>query len=331
MKKKPSGKKFNKQDSSFDELNNQLGSFGLEPPKRYREKENAIQSKSQQDNKRQTAKNAPVRKQPQKRKRPDELNSQEKMAVHKKKRKLKKKVRKALMAFGIVVAVALVIVILSLTVLFKVDTVKISGNKKYTTKQITAVLPIQKDDNLFLIKKDSAKEKLCTNLPYVYDVEISRKIPSTVNVKIIEPSKIYYVKNNDNSYTYIDRNFKVLESGSKTKPNGVLIKKLALNDQVAGQKAGVSNKDTLKDIMNMMDIIADLKIKKITAIYSENVNSNFLVYDNRITIKIGDTKDIEDKLYSALTAIDKLESTNPGAEGTLTSMGGKRVYFTETK
>lgn len=321
MKKKPTDKKLNKQDASFDELNNQLGSFGLEPPKRYREADTPHQKVAKQTKK-------PVKK----RVNQENLSAQEKHVVNKKKRKLKKQVRNALMIAGVVLAVILVIVILSLTVLFKIDTIKISGNKKYTNQQITAVLPIQKEDNLFLIKENTAKEKLTTNLPYIYDVEISRKLPSTVEVKILEPATIYYIKNADNTYTYMDTDFKVLELGAKKPPKkGIHIQKLALKSQVAGQVASIDNKDTLKDIMAMMEVVTDLKIKKVTAIYSENVSSNFIVYDNRITIKIGDTGDIENKMYSALSAIEKLDTTNPGAEGTLTSMGGKRVYFTETK
>lgn len=321
MKKKQTGRKLNRQDSSFDELNNQLGSFGLEPPKRYREPSKTSQKETK----------TPQRS-IKKRVNQANLSNQEKNAVNKKKRKLKKQVRNALMIAGVVLAVILVIVILSLTVLFKIDTIKISGNKKYTNQQITSVLPIQKEENLFLIKENTAKEKLVTNLPYIYDVEISRKLPSTVEVKIIEPSSIYYVKNTDNTFTYMDTDFKVLETGAKIPPKkGIHIQKLALKSQIAGQTAGIDNKDAIKDIMAMMDAVTNLKIKKITALYSENVSSNYIVYDNRITIKIGDTGDIEDKMYSALSAIEKLDTTNPGAEGILTSMGGKRVYFTETK
>lgn len=80
-----------------------------------------------------------------------------------------------------------------------------------------------------------------------------------------------------------------------------------------------------------MQTIADLKLKKITAVYSESLVSNYVVYDNRITIKIGETNGIQDKIFTALTAIEKLNDSNPGAEGTLTATNSKQIYFTEKK
>lgn len=324
MKKKTTNQKLDNHNSEFDALNSQLGSFGLEPPKLYREEKRKPatndNSKKAQPKKRVAKKNT------------DNLNFEEKNAVNKKRRKLKRGVKNALIGIGTALAVILVIVFLSLTVLFKVDTIKVTGNHKYTKDQITAVLPIQKEDNLFLIKTNQAKEKLCSNLPYIYDVEITRKLPSTVQVKVIEPSKIYYIKNADKSFTYFDNNFKLIDVATKKTPkSGVFIQKLAIHNQVVANTADIKDKDKLNDIKAMMKCVDDLQIKEITSIYSENLTSNYLVYDNRITIKIGETKDIEDKMYSALATIEKLNVTNPQAEGTLTSMGGKRVYFTETK
>ena len=80
-----------------------------------------------------------------------------------------------------------------------------------------------------------------------------------------------------------------------------------------------------------MQTVNDLKLKKITAIYSESLVSNYIVYDNRITIKLGETNGIKDKIFTALTAIEKLNDSNPDAEGTLTATNDKQIYFTEKK
>ena len=80
-----------------------------------------------------------------------------------------------------------------------------------------------------------------------------------------------------------------------------------------------------------MQTVTSLKLKEVTAIYSESLVNNYVVYDNRITIKLGETKDIEDKLFTALTAIEKLNDTAPDAEGTLTATNSKQIYFTEKK
>lgn len=321
----------NRDDIRLDSLNEELGSFGLKPPKIYSDIEAPIKDEDYTPAHTKKKIKTPKSKKPVK---PNQkaLTKEEKNVIHKKKRKLKKKVRKLIAIFSVILGAILVFVILSLTVLFKVDTIKVEGSEHYTQKQIVSVLPIQKEDNLFLIKKGVAKEKLCESLPYIYDVEITRKIPSTINVKIIEPEFVYYVKNSDNTYTYLDDNFKAIEVNAKKKPkDGIEIKKLALSKAVEGKTVDITNQKLIDDLDALMQVVSDVKLTEATAIYSENINNNYFVYDNRIIIKIGSTNDAEDKLYSALASIEKLNEANPEAEGTMTSTGGKQIYFTEKK
>lgn len=313
----------NKKDNSMAPLNDELGFFDLEPPKIYRS-DQSVNRSTQADKK--GKKTSTKAKQPLKKAKADgEVRN-------KKKRKLKKKFRLAFTAVGMIALIALIIVVLSLTVFFKIDTINVEGTKKYSYKQVTSVLPIDKEKNLFLIDKKGATKKLEENLPYIYDVEITRKLPSTVVVKITEPQLIYYVKNSDNTYTYFDDNFKILEVNVKEPAEkGIELKKIAFSDVSPGKTAKLTNEELLSDLQVMMQTVTSLKLKEVTAIYSESLVNNYVVYDNRITIKLGETKDIEDKLFTALTAIEKLNDTAPDAEGTLTATNSKQIYFTEKK
>ncbi len=317
-------RKVNRENDELKSLGSELGTFGLEPPKIYRpeqkEKIEATGKKTVEKVKRvaKKAKQKPKR----------ELTRQE-MA---KKRQQKKKLRLAISIIGVILALAIVMLVLSLTVFFKIDTITIKGNDKYTSKQITAVLPIEKEKNMFVCDTDNAAKKLEKNLPYIYSVYIKRKLPSTIIVNITEADTIYSVKNKDKTYTLLDSNFKVLEAGVKKAPKkSTIIEKVTLSKAVPGETAEFTNKKVFSDLEKMTDIIVDLNINNVTAICSVDVNNNYIVYDGRITIKIGPTENIEDKMYSALAAIDKLSESNPQAIGELTSMGGKQVYFTEQK
>lgn len=322
MKKKNNPK--TEKNETMKPLNDELGFFGLEPPKIYRDGR-------QQPAQRTSRPSEPTNKSKSKQK-PAPKHSANSVATVKKKRRLKKKFRVAFTAIGIVLLTVLVVLVLSLTVLFKVDTITVSGNKKYTSQQITSVLPIEKEKNLFLIDKKGAAQKLEENLPYIYNVEITRKLPSTVEVKVTEPQFVYYVKNSNNTYTYFDDNFKILEADVKSAPKkGIEVKKIAFENAVSGKEAKVTNSDVVDDIKALMQTVTDLQMKKITAVYSESMVSNYMVYDNRITVKLGETKDIKDKVFTALAAIEKLDESNPGAEGTLTATNSKQIYFTEKK
>lgn len=324
MMKKNDDRKLNRDTNELDALNSSLGSFGLEPPKHYRNEEN---------------KNADGKRKPQNKKQQKKKSSQQnisnndKLKKHKKKRRLKKKFRILFTVIGLVIGISIVVAILCLTVGFKIQTIQINPCEMYTEEQISAVLPIEKEDNLFLIDKKNVAEKLETNLPYIYDVKIKRKIPSTVIVSVTQPEFVYYVINNDDTYTYFDNNFKVLKLNAETKPeaNAIEIKKIALSDCTEGYAANLTDSNSLDTIKEMMQLVDELKLTEITSIYSEGTSENYFVYEDRITIKIGSMKDAEDKMYSALASIDKLNTSNPEANGLLTSTGGKQVYFTEGK
>ena len=322
MKKNDNKKKVNRATSDFDSLNTELGSsFGLEPPKRYRPDQRP--DTTLPDKKKKSVVKKSVTKKPKK-----QLSKQEQI----KQRKKRNTLRKALSVAGVVLAIVIVMVILSLTVFFKIDTINITGTKKYSQQQVTAVLPFEKNDNLFLIDKDGTAERLEKNLPYIYNVEITRKLPSTVNIKITEPSRVLTVKNADKTYTVLDDNLKVLEQSSKSRPkNSIAVKKAVLKSAVIGETAVFNKKSTNKCITALLKVIKDVNLAEATAVYSNGPDSNYIVYDNRITIKLGATTDLENKLYSALAAIDKLNNTNPTVKGEISAFGGKQVYFTEKK
>lgn len=74
-----------------------------------------------------------------------------------------------------------------------------------------------------------------------------------------------------------------------------------------------------------------MSLDKITELYSTGVGNNYIVYDGRITIKLGKLDGAEDKLYAALTALDKLNTTSPNAHGEINAFSDKQIYFTESK
>ena len=301
-------------------LDSSLGSFGLEPPKIYRQGQRVASS------------DAPKKSAPKKRGKhtPQHTAPREQVKKQNQKRRLKKEVRRALYAILIALGIVTVIVVLSLTVLFKIETITISGNKQYTKQQISAVLPIATEQNLFTADTSGAKEKLETNLPYIYHAEIKRKFPSTITVNITETPQIYYIKNADKSYTYMDDNFKVLESRTEKAPKkGVEIRKAAIKNAVNGTPVEFTDKKVEKNLFKLSDTVKKIEMEKVTALYSQDINNNFIVFDGRITIKLGSLDNAEDKLYAALSAIDKLSESNPQAEGELTATSDKQIYFTE--
>ncbi|MCR5208236.1 MAG: FtsQ-type POTRA domain-containing protein [Eubacterium sp.] len=318
MKKnsKPRTEKTKRDDPELQTLNSSLGSFGLEPPKIYRRETDSQPSKRE------------VRE-PRRNRSSEPKNINERRAGENRNRKKAQQRRKILLSIGLALTAAVLLIILCLTVFFKISTITVKGNKIYSTQDITAVLPISEGQNLFVCDTKKAKSKLEENLPYIYNAEIKRKIPSGITVSITETPVIYSIQNTDKSYTHLDGHFKVLEINAKKKKKAVLIKNAVLKGAVVGLPAEFKDdtvKNNLKEIINKL---SEMKINNVTAIYSNDINNNFVVFESRITVKLGTIDNLEHKLDMALSAMSKLSKSNPQAEGTLTITNNKRVYFSE--
>ena len=319
-KKKKQNTKPEKRDSR--PVKSELDAYGLEPPKIYSKNQRLPGEKAPSANRiqqhREQKKNQPPK------------TPQQQRALQDKKRKQKNLIRKIILFAVLIIAIAAVIVVLSVTVLFKTQTITIKGNEIYSVKEITAVLPIQTDKSMFLVDTEAAEEKLEETLPYIYDANIKRKLPSTMVVTITETPQVYSIRNKDKTYTMLDDKFKVIEANAQKKPKkAVVIKKAELLTAIPGKEAEFSDKKVKECLSELLSGVKKVKLDKISALYSVDINNNYLVYDGRITLKLGSTDKLEDKLYSALAAIEKLDEQNPQAEGELTVGTGKQIYFTE--
>lgn len=282
---------------------------GLEPPKIYREEQTNL-----------------VQRQ---RRAPQQMTRQQRREKQNHRRRLKRSVRKALVITGLVVLMAAIVVVLSLTVFFKIDTISINGCEKYTNEEILTAFTIDKGENLFLADTEKASEKLCESLPYVYSAEVHRKLPATITVKITQAVPAYTIKNKDKQYVVLDNRFKVLDV-QKNKPEDIVeIKKAEIKSAQPGQKISFTNDKISECLSELAKALGTYSLSEATAIYSEGLNSNYIVYDNRIIFKLGSCDNMEKKIYQGLAACEELDESNPTVKGTLTLTGDKQYYFTE--
>ena len=71
-------------------------------------------------------------------------------------------------------------VVAALTVFFKVQSITVSGNARYTSEEVVAASGIEIEDNLFLLNKYSAAQAIFEKLPYVEEATINRALPDTI-------------------------------------------------------------------------------------------------------------------------------------------------------
>lgn len=297
-----------------------LADLGLEPPKIYRNNTTYPYSREKDNTNKERRLSQSKGSQ--------NLTRAEKRQRDNKKRKKRNTVRKIIIWLLVIVVLVSAATVLSLTVFFHIDTINVSGNTVYTKDEVLAQCTIDKGENLFLSDTDTAERMLEQNLPYIYNAQITRKLPYTIQIKITEATPAYSIKNKDKTYILLDDNFKVLENAAK-KPQGITISKADTVSSEPGTQIKFKDENIGECLSKLASCVKANSFDEITAIYSKGLNDNYVVYDKRITFKLGSCSNLDDKIYQCLTACEKLNESNPNASGTMTITGGKSLYFTE--
>ena len=77
-------------------------------------------------------------------------------------------------------------IIAALTLFFRVDTIAVTGQQRYTEEQVQEVAGVLPGDNLFLLDKYDVAGKIVKQLPYIEEIRINRKLPDTLLIQLKE-------------------------------------------------------------------------------------------------------------------------------------------------
>ena len=74
----------------------------------------------------------------------------------------------------------------ALTLFFRVDTIVVTGQSRYTTQEIQEASGIQQGDNLLLLNKYNASGSIAQQLPYIEEIRIHKELPETLRIEVRE-------------------------------------------------------------------------------------------------------------------------------------------------
>lgn len=134
-------------------------------------------------------------------------DSVERYYQKKKKRKKKAKVVFFTLFF---ILILLTLAILSITVFFNADTITIKGNTHYSDQKILEQGGLEVGQNMFLLDKFEVIEKM-EKLPYVKSVTINRKLPSALEITIVENEPVVWAATNDGRVALMNEEYRILE------------------------------------------------------------------------------------------------------------------------
>lgn len=224
----------------------------------------------------------------------DEDESEEEKPAKKAKKKPRKPHRR-LNARGITI-ICLFVLIVGLVALiwflpaFRVRNVHVEGNVSQSDQEILRQLKLEYNAHLMggvsgnildVIRLDYGKteERIKRENPYIEDIRVSIKLPSTVDVTVKERSKICYIRTPD-GYAALDKDGIVLELSSKDNTKNVRPVICGLNVKYAelGKPVTIGNSNDYKK--------AIIVLGAILAADNASIGDNYSMFENTLEVRM---------------------------------------------
>lgn len=238
--------------------------------------------------------------------------------------------KRALVCFYIFLflTVVLAAAAVSLTVLFRIESIEVRGTSRYSQAQILSACGIRKGENLFLVRTGDAEKRISGKLPYIGSVSVRRSFPAGITVTVAE-APVCGVVPDGKGYAVLGTDFRVLELTDKPPAGRPRIKGIALKNAKAGGAAEFSEPALKNSLAAVVSALSKNGLKPITGMDFSNTDGVLVEYDGRVTMNFGLCSDLDYKVRYAKALFDsgQIKKTERGTLNLSTTAENDTAYF----
>lgn len=228
--------------------------------------------------------------------------------------KIVKRNRKILGIGCAVIAAVAVIVLLSITVLFNISSIKVGKpSEVYTADQIIMASGLTVGDNMVLTNFHKVEERIEKSLPYIKDAVVSGSASGKVVITVTDAAASIVVQA-DNGYVIADADSKVLEIVPELpEDNALMVLKLNGGITYSLGENFVLNDAEENDLYNVLSGYLDSSglLGKITKMDLTDSLSLKLIYQGRVRLLLGTSDNMDEKIKSAAKVLEQEDAQNP--------------------
>lgn len=239
----------------------------------------------------------------------------------------KVKMRKNAKIILYVILFAVIFALIINSPLFNVKNIEVEGNETVSDDKIISLSGLQLYNNIFRFNKLEIIENVKQNA-YIEDADISRKLPSTVIINVIERAPKYMLQFAD-SYVYINNQGYMLEISNEKLDIPILI---GFTTDLSNIKAG--NRINVEDLKKMDMVIKIYEAAKsndlghlVTKIdISDEKNYTIILESEGKKVYLGDCSDLNTRILYLKAILEK----SPGKKGEVflnVDLNSQNVYF----
>lgn len=203
----------------------------------------------------------------------------------------------------------------SLIWFFRVETVEVGGNVRYTDQQVVAASGVSVGDNLYLLNKFEMRDALFAQLPYVGEVSIYRRLPSTLVIEVREQTAAALYLSDGKGWL-ISSSGRLLEQTDGTEQEGIpVVTGSALLVPKAGETMVLPEAERLRQ-SKLLELLQALEAQEMLAqtdsVDLQDPSTLQIGYDGRFTVKLRWDADCEEKLKRLSYVVEQLQRNEVG-------------------
>lgn len=230
------------------------------------------------------------------------------MAQHQRKHQRRHRRFRFTKLYGVLSAlVILAAVIGGCIVFFKVDTIHVEGNERYTADQIVEAAGVRQGDNMYLLNKFKMIDQIKEKLTYVDDVTIRRKLPNTLNIMVDEYTVAAAVQDgSDGQWWLISSDGRLL---ARADAPGDAIQVTGLTPAAPSEGADLAvGEDQHLQQQALIELLTALEKRDLLAnaqsIDLTGGSMAVMQYDNRLTVKMNLSSDFDYNVRALSTVME---------------------------
>ena len=240
---------------------------------------------------------------------------EKKEQLNKQERKRKKRNKKIKLVLKIVLLVGIIAggtAFALISPIFNIKDIKVLDNNQVSSDTIISLSELKTGENIFRFSSNKAIDKIKEN-PYVENVKIHRKIPSTIEIKIEERIPTFSV-DYMGKYAIINNQGYILEITDNNKELPIILNSSTVEQEITtGQRLNDEDLEKLEDILKIMSSAKENNLdKEVTNIDISNKNE-YIIYleqENKY-VHLGDTSNLSNKMLYVVAILEQ-EKENAG-------------------
>ena len=261
-------------------------------------------------------------------------DEEQRKKISKQEKKRKKRIKKIKLFLKIFLLIGIIVgscVFAFTSPIFNIKNINVVNNVTIPSDTIISLSGLKTDENIFKFYKGNVIQKIKEN-PYVENIEVHRKLPSTIEIDVTERVATYNI-DYMGKYAYINTQGYILEISEDSKNMPIIQGATTKEEEIVPGKR--LNNDDLKKLEEVIKIMNSTKEAGIdgqveTIDISDEKNYSIYLRDEKKRVYLGDSSNLSNKMLYIIAILEQ----EKGKEGDIFVNGDLnnnkfRPYFRE--